>query len=115
MSEASTKENSPSRAQARKIFSIEGNIGTGKSTFLRVLNQKLKGGFEFYPENIESWRNVGGKNVNLLDMMYQDSQRFGFVFQQYVLLTKLQYYENIVASMHASTSFMERSIYCDKY
>jgi hypothetical protein len=47
---------------------------------LKILNKKLKGGFEFYPENIESWRDVGGKNVNLLEMMYQDSSRWGFLF-----------------------------------
>ena len=89
MSEQTTKDNSPIRQHKQKIFSIEGNIGTGKSTFLRMLNEQLKGGFEFYPENIESWRNVGGKQVNLLDKMYQDSSKWGFVFQQYVLLTKL--------------------------
>ena len=73
MSEISTKESSPFRSQRKMIFSIEGNIGAGKSTFLSILENNLKGGFEFFPENIASWRNVGGKNVNLLDMMYKDT------------------------------------------
>ena len=35
------------------IFSIEGNIGAGKSTFLKILKDKLNIEFDYFHENLE--------------------------------------------------------------
>jgi deoxyguanosine kinase len=62
------------------IFSIEGNIGVGKSTLLKILSENMIEDIEYLPENVTSWQNLGGKNINLLEMMYQDPVRYGFIF-----------------------------------
>lgn len=47
---------------------VEGNIGSGKSTFLELCASQH--GMEVLPEPIADWSNVGG--VNLLEKMYAD-------------------------------------------
>lgn len=49
--------------------------------------------FEFFPEDLNSWTNLCGQNINLLEMMYSDPERWGFLFNQHVMLTKLAHYE----------------------
>lgn len=37
------------------MFSIEGNIGAGKSTFLKTLNNFLYEDIVYFPENVSAW------------------------------------------------------------
>lgn len=64
---------------------VEGNIASGKSTFLQYL--KPKSNFQIHPEPLSLWQNV--KNVNLFDEFYSDPKKYGFAFQIYVLLTQI--------------------------
>jgi deoxyadenosine/deoxycytidine kinase len=80
MSNYSTQENSPVRPNRSLVLTIEGNIGAGKSTFLKTLNDNLKGDFDFVPENVSSWQNVANSGINVFDMMYKDPKRWGFIF-----------------------------------
>lgn len=43
------------------VISVEGNIGSGKSTFLSFCADR--GDIETYPEPVERWKNVGGENL----------------------------------------------------
>lgn len=96
-------------------FVIEGNIGSGKSTLCRMLeeeNQKI----EVIPEPVDAWKscvdNVSGKN--LLQSYYEDQHRWGFTFQLYGLLTRM---EDIMKEMNEGKElrFVERSIYSYKH
>ena len=62
---------------------VEGNIGSGKTTFLELFNKKEI--VEVITEPVEEWRNVGGHN--LLQLMYDDPSRWSHIFQSYVQLT----------------------------
>ncbi|XP_043213509.1 deoxynucleoside kinase-like isoform X1 [Amphibalanus amphitrite] len=66
--------------------SVEGNVGSGKSTFLK----HFKGleGVNVIEEPLEKWCNVDGHN--LLDKLYKDPERWSFLFQSYIQLTRLQ-------------------------
>lgn len=69
------------------IITIEGNIGAGKTTFAKALYEMLKDlGYRvlYVPEPVESWTNFQG--TNLLDLMYNDRERWTFVFQVNALL-----------------------------
>ena len=62
---------------------VEGNIGSGKTTFLDhfMKNEMV----EVVTEPVEEWRNVGGHN--LLQLMYENPSRWSHMFQSYVQLT----------------------------
>lgn len=90
---------------------VEGNIGTGKSTFIRIISSLLKdihGTFE----PLEEWQNVGGEN--LLNFFYQEPMRWAYSFQTYTLLTRTRLQE-LVNKRAESLQLMERSIYSDRY
>ncbi|XP_043277522.1 deoxynucleoside kinase isoform X2 [Venturia canescens] len=96
---------SPCRNSKRPFtVCIEGNIGSGKTTFLN--NFKKYDNTMVLQEPVELWRNVSG--ANLLDLMYKDPKRYGFLFQSYVQLTMLQLH---TLKTELPYKVMERSVY----
>ena len=69
----------------QKYFVVEGNIGAGKSTFLKVINTFLNAQVVYEPH--EKWQNVGGEN--LLENFYADTQRWAYTFQTYAFITRI--------------------------
>lgn len=90
----------------RKPFTIliEGNIGVGKSTLLNYFKQFDQ--IEIVQEPVEKWQNLNGSN--LLDLMYKDSQTWGFPFQMFALLLMLQ---NHNLQTVKKVKIMERSLF----
>jgi len=68
------------------IVSVEGNIGSGKSTMLSYFEKF--GDVELVPEPVGQWCDLNGHN--LLAKLYEDPSRWSFQFQSYVQLTRLQ-------------------------
>lgn len=87
---------------------VEGNIGSGKSTFIRHFG-KL-GEVEAVPEPVERWRNLHGHN--LFKLMYGDPVRWSHAFQTYVQLTMAQSH---LQPCNAPVKLMERSIHSARY
>ncbi|MBN1549366.1 deoxynucleoside kinase [Candidatus Babeliales bacterium] len=86
---------------------VEGNIGAGKTTFLRMLSEALQD-VSFLPEPVESWQNVNG--YNLLQELYTDSNRWAYSFQTYAFLTHIKNQEH-ATDQDAPVALLERSIY----
>ena len=94
----------------KKWFVIEGNIGTGKSTFLNKLNQQIECEVIFEP--LDEWINTKDNNgKNILDHFYNDSKRWCFTFQVNALITRAQ---SICKKQNKNLRFVERSIFTDK-
>lgn len=93
-------------ASGKKPFTVfvEGNIGSGKTTFLNHF-QKFND-ICLLTEPVEKWRNCGG--VNLLDLMYKESHRWAMPFQTYVTLTMLDMH---TCQTDKSVKLMERSLF----
>lgn len=92
------------------IFSIEGNIGAGKSTIIKHL-QKLYENVILVEEPVADWQNIGGKN--LLKLKNQDMERWGYSFESFVLITKMN--ELIkVANSDIKIILIERCMLTDK-
>lgn len=94
-----------------RLLLVEGNIGVGKTTFLKVLSDYLPDAI-IISEPCDEWQNIYGHN--LLEAFYKDSGRWACTMQLYVLMTavrKLQ--RSIVPSCHLYV--MERSLYTSKY
>lgn len=71
------------------FISIEGNIGSGKSTILKVIRENFPE-LMILDEPLTEWENVGdNKNINLLELYYKDSKRYGFTFQIFAFMSRL--------------------------
>ncbi|KAM6470300.1 LOW QUALITY PROTEIN: deoxycytidine kinase 2-like [Liasis olivaceus] len=88
--------------QKRSKVSIEGNIASGKSTFVHLLNY-YRDEWEIIPEPIAKWCNIqtsedkyqelstSQKNGgNLLQMLYHKPTRWAYTFQTYTCLSRVK-------------------------
>ena len=80
-------QSSIEKIKSKRIYALEGNIGAGKTTILKMLAKNFKD-VEFVEEPVKEWQNLGG--MNLLDSFYSNPQRWGFSFEFYSMLTKIQ-------------------------
>lgn len=87
---------------------VEGNIGSGKTTFLEYFKKYQN--VCVLAEPVEMWRNCNGHN--LLAHLYQDPKKWSFSFQSYVQLTMLQQH---IKPTTCPIKLLERSIYSAKY
>lgn len=86
---------------------VEGNIGSGKSTFIEKIKNNRVCAFK---EPVNLWRNCGG--VNLLELVYEDPSKWTSTFQSYVLLTMLELH---LQKTIESIKIIERSIFSAHY
>ncbi|XP_022097006.1 thymidine kinase 2, mitochondrial-like isoform X2 [Acanthaster planci] len=89
-------------------ITIEGNIGSGKTTLMEFFSQHED--VTTVDEPVQKWRNARGHN--LFDLMYRDPKRWSFTFQSYVQLTMLENHRTQVAT---PIKMMERSVYSARY
>jgi len=87
---------------------VEGNIGSGKTTFLKHFKKFQE--ICVMDEPVDTWRNAQGHN--LLDLMYKDPHKWSLCFQSYVQLTMLDLHTKKIAQ---PVKLMERSIFSAKY
>ena len=98
------------KLKTKRIYVIEGNIGAGKTIFLQLIKNLVKDA-EFVEEPVNQWQNVGGKN--LLNAFYSSPERWGFSFEIYVMMTKIQSLFK-AANSDKNILIVERSIFSDK-
>jgi len=104
-------------SQNQKI-SIEGNIGSGKSTGMEYLREmfKFNDNVVFVDEPVKEWTSIydsSGKNA--LELFYEDKENNSFWFQILAYITRLR---NLLKVLKESTNkiiISERSIYTDHY
>jgi deoxyadenosine/deoxycytidine kinase len=92
---------------------VEGNIGAGKSTFLRLLKENLP--VHIVLEPLEKWQSIGGSTENLLEKFYQDTPRWAYTFQSYAFITRILAQEQAVKNYNAPIYVLERSVFSDRY
>ncbi|XP_028269550.1 deoxycytidine kinase-like [Parambassis ranga] len=114
-----------------KRVSIEGNIAVGKSTFARLL-QSACPDWEVMTEPVSRWQNIESETSkdtegqaqttvsNLLQMMYQDPQRWSYTFQTYSCMSRLRTQlqpppARLLGSKGTPVQVYERSVYSDRY
>jgi len=103
-----------------KLFSIEGNIGSGKSTFIAKLKEELKhiDGIPvvYVPEPVEEWENI--KSVdgrNMIELFYADPKQYAFAFQMMAYITRLAYLKREIKKYPECILISERSLFADYY
>ena len=89
---------------------VEGNIGAGKSTFLRYIEENTD--FNVSQEPVDEWMNIKGEdNKSLLETFYEDIPRWSFAFQMNCFITRVH---NVKKMPRTSVNFIERSILSDR-
>ena len=90
---------------------VEGNIGAGKSTFLKMLQSYLDICPVFEPN--QRWQNIDGEN--LLDKFYKDTTRWAYTFQSYAFVSRVMEYDLAAEQTTKSVLISERSVFSDRY
>ena len=89
------------------MFFLEGNVGTGKSTFLQHLE---KDGNDVIYEPVEQWTSmINENNKNLLQEFYGNQPRWAYTFQSIAFRTRIKNLENC-----KKNTIVERSIFTDR-
>lgn len=93
-----------------KYLFIEGNIGAGKSTLAKILEQEL--GVVCVQEPCDEWQDINGHN--LLEAFYKDPKHWAVLFQINAFVTRVAKQQKH-ARIGGVFQIMERSWFSDKY
>jgi deoxyadenosine/deoxycytidine kinase len=94
---------------------IEGNIASGKTTFINYLKhrqEKVRKQIEFINEPLLQWQNCRG--YNLFRLFNEDPKRWAFPFESYVQLTMLRCHLSPMTGQ-SKLKLMERSLFSAKH
>lgn len=99
-----------------KIISIEGNIGSGKSTIVERLKQYYSDHSEicFLQEPVEEWNDITddtGKTI--LSKFYEKTKQYSFAFQMMAYISRLALLRKALTGNY-KTIVVERSMFTDK-
>tara|TARA_Y100000389_G_scaffold157245_1_gene158332 strand:- start:1597 stop:2250 length:654 start_codon:yes stop_codon:yes gene_type:complete len=105
------------------IYSIEGNIGSGKSTFVDKLksyfkNNKFKNYDEsdicFLEEPVSMWENIKNENnENIIECFYKNQEKYAFSFQIMAYISRLALLRKAIKKKY-KIIFTERCVFTDK-
>lgn len=96
----------------KAFFVVDGNIGAGKTTFLKILADYLCAHVVYEP--LAKWQKTVGTE-NLFENFYRDTPRWAYTFQSYAFVTRILEQE-IHAKEHAEpVQILERSVFSDRY
>jgi len=101
------------------IFSIEGNIGSGKSTLVKVLSEKLHHIAHtpviYVQEPVSEWNNIKDRDgKTILEKFYADQPKYAFSFQMMAYISRLALLKRVIKENPNAILITERSVFTDK-
>lgn len=103
-----------------EIYSLDGNIGSGKSTFLDYLSNHL-GKIEFgrsivyLKEPVDVWESIKDSSGDtILKKFYENQKRYSFSFQMMAYISRLSLLQKAVRKNPDSIIITERCVHTDK-
>jgi len=104
------------------IFSIDGNIGSGKSTIYASLQDLYKDNDAviFVPEPVSQWEKIKDESgKTMLQLFYADQEKYAFAFQMMAYISRFSILRKIVEENKVNgrdiVIITERTLYTDKY
>ena len=99
-----------------KILSVEGNIGTGKSTVIQELQKNLSNRKDivFLPEPVDVWNTIkDDTGTTILEHYYKDQDTYAFPFQMMAYISRLSL---LRAALRENPAYIitERSLMTDR-
>jgi len=99
------------------IISIEGNIGSGKSTFIDLLKKHYEDNDNviFIKEPIDVWNTIKDNECNtILQKFYNDPYKYAFSFQFMVFISFIEILKKTIENNPNAIIITERSIETNK-
>jgi deoxyadenosine/deoxycytidine kinase/ribonuclease HI len=99
-----------------QLISIEGNIGSGKSTLIEKLRTAYKdySNICFLQEPVDIWNTITDKEGNtMLSKFYTDAKKYSFAFQMMAYISRLSLLKNALKENY-DIIVVERSMFTDK-
>jgi len=105
------------------IFSIEGNIGSGKSTLVEYFKQKYEFRTEnmfgkkmiFMEEPVYIWETIkDSSGMNMIEKFYKNQEKYGFSFQMMAYISRVSMLKKCIRENPDSIIICERSIETDR-
>jgi deoxyadenosine/deoxycytidine kinase len=101
-----------------KLISIEGNIGSGKSTIIKNLKEHFKNDNEiiFLQEPVDEWDTIRDENNNtILSKFYLNQKKYSFAFQMMAYISRLALFKKTIENNPESIIITERCLNTDRY
>ena len=101
-----------------RVISIEGNIGSGKSTILRLLKEQFKNNEDiiFIQEPVDEWEKIKDKdNVTILSKFYENQKKYSFAFQMMAYISRLSLLKEAISKNPNAIIITERCLNTDRY
>ena len=101
-----------------QIISIDGNIGSGKSSFLSYLREvKEVREIIFVDEPVEQWLQIrdGETGESIFEKFYQDKNKYSFSFQMMAFISRFSMLRKAIKENPDAIIITERCLYTDKY
>ena len=102
------------------IFTVDGNIGSGKSTLIKLMKKKYKSFADkkivYLPEPVDIWESIKDKTgKNVIENYYEDQVKFAFPFQMMAYISRVHQIREVINTSDDNTIIIcERSVYTDK-
>ena len=98
-----------------KIISIEGNIGSGKSTIVQNLKKYSKSDYIFVQEPVDEWKTICDEHgESILSHFYKDNKQYSFQFQMMAYISRLNILRNIIKTNPNAIIITERCLFTDR-
>lgn len=102
-----------------QIISIEGNIGSGKSTILSFLKEEFSKNTNeiiFLQEPVQEWEKIKDKNnVTILEKFYDNQEKYSFAFQMMAYISRLSLLKSTMEKNPNAIIITERCLNTDRY
>jgi len=100
-----------------KIYSVDGNIGAGKTTFLEAVKASLGPTAYVVLEPVGEWMRLkNAEGVSLLELFYSDKKRWAYTFQNCAILTRLRAIQEAMRDLPDDAIILtERSVLTDRF
>lgn len=99
-----------------KIISVEGNIGSGKSTLVEAMRKHFEDNpnILFIQEPVQEWEQIIDKSGNtVLEKYYANQEKYAFSFQMMAYISRLSQLRNAMTKGY-DTIITERCVFTDK-
>lgn len=109
------------------VYSVEGCIGAGKSTFLTDLESYVRNNDGLYnkvlivPEPVDEWTRVHHEHVDGMEIMsplqsfYNEPESNAAVFQMYVMMSRVMSLRRAIVRFIAEHSVQPRIIFAERF